>query len=71
MRLRIDDMADDEAGEILGAVLDQFDFETEHHQAAHDFIERRVGLEMRFEPAERRLHRVPDTSEGCSSGRKP
>ena len=46
------------AAATAGAVLDAFDLQSDHRQPVDDRLERRLGLEMRSQPAERELHRA-------------
>ena len=68
---------DGEGFEPGGAVLDRVDIVAEHDQPLDDRRQRRVGVEMGLEPAQRRLHAAapplsgPRTIEGMSSGRNP
>ena len=43
-----------------------------HRQGVGDLLQRRIGVEMRLEPAERELHRAsPPLSVGTSIDRNP
>ncbi len=72
VRLGADDFGDNKAVERCRAVLDAVDIVAEHDEPLDDRGERRLGVEMRLEPAERGFHtETPRTSEGMSSGTKP
>jgi hypothetical protein len=77
MRLGLDDSGDDKAVERRGAVLDPLDIVAEHDQPLDKLGKWRLGVEMRFQPGQRRLHQAappasgPRTGDGMSSGRKP
>src|SRR5579883_2516417 len=58
MRLGGDHMGGAERRQRRRAVDDALDFEAEHDEAAHDLFNGRLGLEMRLQPGERRLHRT-------------
>ena len=69
---RLDDMADDEAGEPGGAVRYPLHFEPDHRQPLDDRVKPGIGLEMVLQPAERELHGArPATMPGTSNGAKP
>ncbi len=72
VRLGRHDARDDKPGERGGAVLDAFHVVAEHDQLLGDLSRDRAGVEMGFEPGQRRLHcSGPRTGDGMSSGRKP
>ena len=72
MLLRLDHVRDDIRREQLALVLDALDLEPDHRELGHDVVERRIGVEMFFQPGEGEFHELnPPASVGKSSGRKP
>ncbi len=72
MLLRLDHPRGVEGGERGRRVLDAFDLEPQHGEAARDLVDRGVRFEMIFQPAQRELHgSSPRSRLGTSSGRKP
>ena len=72
MLLRLGHARDHVGRQQLGLVLDALDLEPDHRELGHDLVERRVGVEMLFQPGQGELHGLsPPASVGKSSGRKP
>ena len=67
-----DHVGDDEGLEQRRLVLDVLDLEPDHGELVDDLGQRRVGVEVLFQPGQGEFHELnPPASVGKSSGRKP
>ena len=70
VRVRLDDLGDDEILKRLGRVVDMLDLKPDFGQRRNDLVKRGIGLDMVLEPGKSKFHRGPKKAAGLSGTKR-